>query len=71
MIQLGAPPEKIVMGLAAYGRTYVMVDEPEGRPVLGSPSSDILLKDKFTGEDGFIGFNEVFIHYIDIVTTHM
>lgn len=63
MISSGAPPEKIVMGLSAYGRTYVTVNEPEGRPVFGLPNSDTLIKAEFTNEDGFIGYNEVLIGY--------
>ena len=69
MMQLGAPAEKIVMGLATYGHTFVMVDEPEGRPVFGSPISDTRIKAEFTGEEGFIGFNEVLFLHTEIVST--
>ena len=63
MLRLGAPPEKIVMGLATYGRAYVMEEEPEERPLLRSPTSEIRKTPNFSNEgEGFIGFNLSLIH---------
>lgn len=63
MITAGTPPDKIVMGLAAYGHAFVMINESDGHSVFGLPfSKENTMKGEFTHENGFMGYNEVFIH---------
>lgn len=56
MISLGAPREKIVLGLPFYGRTFV-AQTKQGR--LGDPSDDVGFQGQYTRENGFMGYNEI------------
>lgn len=54
-MKLGAPPEKIVMGVPFYGRTY-------RTPFEGNIDDDtdiVAFQGPYTREDGFLGYNEV------------
>lgn len=61
LLQEGAPAEKLVLGLAMYGRTFVLTSVPEIPKInpIGLPSLHIGFKGPYTSEDGFMGFNEV------------
>ncbi|KAL6259698.1 hypothetical protein P5V15_009613 [Pogonomyrmex californicus] len=61
LLQQGAPAKKLVLGLAMYGRTFVLTSVPETSKInpIGLPSLDIGFKGPYTGEDGFMGFNEI------------
>ncbi|XP_037094087.1 probable chitinase 10 [Pollicipes pollicipes] len=57
LVREGAPPEKILIGLATYGRTYTLQD-----PALydiGAPVVDAGKQGRFTQEPGFVSHFEV------------
>lgn len=56
LIKLGAPPEKLVLGLPLYGRTFI-TNGNEGN--FNDPSNDYGFQGNFTRENGFMGYNEV------------
>lgn len=56
LIKLGAPPEKIVLGLPLYGRTFI-TNNNDGN--FDDPSNDYGFQGNFTRENGFMGYNEV------------
>lgn len=55
LLQLGAPPSKLVVGLPFYGRTFI--SELEGR--LGDSADSQGFKGPYTNENGFMGYNEI------------
>ncbi|EZA62259.1 hypothetical protein DMN91_004229 [Ooceraea biroi] len=61
LLQQGTPAEKLVLGLAMYGRTFILTSVPETPKVnpIGLPSLDNGFKGPYTSEDGFMGFNEI------------
>lgn len=65
LLQQGVPAEKLVLGLAMYGRTFVLVDpflpttQPDKINLIGMPSLDTGFKGPYTSEEGFMGFNEI------------
>lgn len=56
LLQLGAPPEKLVLGLPLYGRTFI-TNNNEGN--FEDPSNENGFQGNFTRENGFMGYNEV------------
>jgi chitinase len=74
MIKMGAPPEKLVMGLPWYGRTFLK------QPALDDVSSSEVpqmgvtkvqpagFMGPYTKEAGFVGYNEVFTPLIYVHT---
>ncbi|XP_011156409.1 probable chitinase 2 [Solenopsis invicta] len=61
LLQQGAPAEKLVLGLAMYGRTFVLTTEPKINKInpIGLTSLDIGFKGPYTSQEGFMGFNEI------------
>lgn len=55
LIELGASPSKIVMGLPFYGRTFLT--SLKGN--FGDESNDIGFQGPYTRENGFLGYNEI------------
>ncbi|XP_075167850.1 chitinase-like protein 4 [Haematobia irritans] len=53
----GAPPSKLLMGLAFYGRTFQLSDTMQTTP--GSPILGLGAAGSYTQENGFLGFNEI------------
>lgn len=56
-IQQGMPKEKIVMGLATYGRTFKLADS--SKTEVGAPSIAAGDAGKYTREPGFLSYYEV------------
>ncbi|XP_069106429.1 chitinase-3-like protein 1 [Argopecten irradians] len=56
-IDAGAPPIKLVMGLATYGRTFTLADDNVYSD--GSPASGIGRPGLYTGKPGLLGFYEI------------
>ncbi|EFN82567.1 probable chitinase 2 isoform X2 [Harpegnathos saltator] len=61
LLQRGAPAEKLVLGLPMYGRTFILTKEPEESNVnpIGLPALITGFKGPYTGQEGFMGFNEI------------
>ncbi|XP_077291919.1 putative chitinase 2 isoform X2 [Arctopsyche grandis] len=65
MLKLGAPPEKLVMGLPLYGRTFLKqpaLDDvsPSEVPQMGiTKVQPAGFKGPYTKEAGFVGYNEI------------
>lgn len=55
LIQLGASPKKIVLGLPFYGRTFIT--KLAGN--LGDVANDVGFQGIYTRENGFMGYNEI------------
>lgn len=58
MLKNGVEPQKLVVGLPMYGRTFNLETEDEGDK-LGSTSLKTAFSGPYTREDGFMGYNEV------------
>ncbi|KAI3356870.1 hypothetical protein L3Q82_003515 [Scortum barcoo] len=63
----GAPPQKLNLGLAAYGRTFTLFSASRG---VGAPVSGPGEKGNYTNEDGFWAYYEICFHG-EGLTTHM
>ncbi|XP_067002961.2 probable chitinase 2 isoform X2 [Anabrus simplex] len=59
-LKLGAPRNKLVMGLPLYGRTFFS-DGPSNVRGLGVPAEEKGFQGQFTKEDGYMGYNEICI----------
>ncbi|XP_036337876.1 probable chitinase 2 [Rhagoletis pomonella] len=55
LLKLGAPPNKIVLGLPFYGRTFRTPRDGN----VGDPTDGIAFQGPFTREEGFLGYNEI------------
>ncbi|RXG73327.1 Chitotriosidase-1 [Armadillidium vulgare] len=53
----GAPPEKFVLGLGLYGRTFLLTNS--SNPGIGAPARKSAFAGPYTREDGFLGYNEI------------
>lgn len=60
LLKLGAPPEKLVLGLAMYGRTFILTSKlNDSESPIGRPSLNRGFQGNYTREDGFMGYNEI------------
>lgn len=56
-IKLGAPRNKLVLGVPFYGRTFTLEDKH--LPKIRSRSQGSGFQGPYTREDGFLSYNEV------------
>jgi chitinase len=54
---LGAPKEKLVIGMPTYGRSFTLANP--ARYIVNSPSTGGGEAGKYTGEEGFMSYYEV------------
>eukprot|EP00300_Choanocystis_sp_HF-7_P019130 c20240_g1_i2.p1 GENE.c20240_g1_i2~~c20240_g1_i2.p1 ORF type:complete len:1003 (+),score=88.65 c20240_g1_i2:287-3295(+) len=59
MASLGVPPEKIVLGMATYGRSFSLPASSDVNCSMGAPSDGPGLPGDFTNEAGFLAYYEV------------
>ena len=57
LIEAGAPPEKTLIGLSTYGRSF-MLEDPEQYDI-GAPVADAGKPGRFSQEPGFAAYFEV------------
>ena len=57
LLELGASPHKLVLGVQFAGPTFTLSDR--NLHEIGSPSNGTGLKGPYTEEDGHLGYNEV------------
>lgn len=56
-LDAGAPPEKVVLGLGFFGRSYLLQDPTNNG--FGAPTLPSAFAGPYTKEEGFLGYNEV------------
>lgn len=60
-LDAGAPASKLVLGVGLYGRTFLLADPTN--PGINAPAQSTAFAGPYTREDGFLGYNEVFLQY--------
>ena len=55
-LDLGCPKEKLLVGVASFGRAFTLASEDTG---LGAPASGPAPPGPYTGNDGFFAYYEV------------
>jgi len=63
LIQLGARPEKTVLGVPLYGRAFTLEDTSVNN--MGAPAKDTSFQGPYTREDGFLGYNEICVKQLE------
>ncbi|XP_076292557.1 putative chitinase 2 [Lasioglossum baleicum] len=61
LLDKGAPPSKLVLGVPMYGRTYIlttMPSSPQESPI-NKPCQAVGFSGPYTNEKGFMGYNEI------------
>ena len=62
LLELGASPHKLVLGVQFAGRTFTLADR--NLHEIGSPSNGTGLKGPYTETEGYLGYNEVRWDYL-------
>ena len=57
LLKSGASPDKLVLGVSFYGKTFTLADRNSHE--IGSASNGTGLKGPYTKQYGFLGYNEV------------
>ncbi|KAF3823198.1 hypothetical protein GH733_010634 [Mirounga leonina] len=65
MLRLGAPADKLVMGIPAFGRSFTLASSKTG---VGAPISGPGLPGRFTKEEGILAYYEIcdFLHFATV-----
>jgi len=53
----GCPPEKLIVGVPFYGRTFTLADKNQNG--LGAPTTGPGIAGQYTREGGMLGYNEI------------
>ncbi|XP_020296290.1 chitinase-3-like protein 1 isoform X1 [Pseudomyrmex gracilis] len=56
-LESGCPPEKLILGVPFYGRTFTLADKNQNS--LGAPSAGPGVAGPYTREGGMLGYNEI------------
>lgn len=56
VLRLGAPAEKLVMGIPTFGKTFTLASSETG---VGAPTSGPGIAGRFTKEEGTLAYYEV------------
>ncbi|XP_043260416.1 probable chitinase 2 [Colletes gigas] len=61
LLHKGIPPNKLVLGLPMYGRTFILTTKPSfpQKSPMNQPCLQQGFKGPYTGEKGFMGYNEI------------
>lgn len=64
-MKAGADPDKLVLGIPTYGRSYTLVN-PDSTDI-GSPADEPGEKGEFTKEKGYLAYYEVILFLCHLV----
>ncbi|XP_039299207.1 probable chitinase 2 isoform X1 [Nilaparvata lugens] len=59
LLSNGVAPEKLVMGIPAYGRTFILKNPESKEAKLGDSTQETGFGGPYTKEKGFMGYNEI------------
>ncbi|KRT85184.1 glycoside hydrolase, partial [Oryctes borbonicus] len=68
LLKLGADPEKLILGIPFYGRTFLRLESNVNNivpPRLGEMFRNTTFNGSFTQEEGFMGYNEICLEFIN------
>ncbi|XP_054004549.1 probable chitinase 2 [Hylaeus anthracinus] len=67
LLSKGAPPSKLVLGLPMYGRTFILTSKPNStqESPMNQRSEPEGFKGPYTGQNGFMGYNEICEEIVD------
>lgn len=66
LLDRGAPPSKLVLGLPMYGRTFILATKPSSlESPINKQSSAEGFKGPYTDQNGFMGYNEICEEILD------
>lgn len=67
LLNKGTPSNKMVLGLPMYGRTFILANKLNSskESPIGQTSISDGFKGPYTGENGFMGYNEVYFIFVN------